>query len=34
MYATQDQIETRMYALAGDGEVAQAVGFYEKLIPR
>ncbi len=34
MYSTQDQIESRMYALAKDGEIAQAIGFYERLIPR
>ena len=34
MYATQNQIESRMYDLAKDGEIAQAIGFYEKLIPR
>ncbi len=33
-YATQDQIKTRMYQLLGYGEIAQAVGFYERLIPR
>lgn len=34
MYSTTDQIEKRMYMLAGDGEIAQAIGFYERLIPR
>ena len=33
-YSTTDQIEKRMYMLAGDGEIAQAIGFYERLIPR
>ena len=34
MYSTTDQIEKRMYMLAKDGEVAQAIGFYERMIPR
>ena len=34
IYATTDQIEERMYMLLADGEVHQAIGFFERLIAR
>lgn len=34
IYATTDQIEERMYMLLADGEIHQAIGFFERLIAR